>query len=89
MNKAEFAEKIAEKSGLPLKDVKVFLKAYTDTIADTLKAGDKVQLMGFGTYEVRERKERIAHNPLTGEEVKVDAKKVPVFTAGKGLKEQI
>lgn len=88
MNKAALVAKIAEKSGLSQKDTKEFLKAFTDTVTESLQAGDKVQLLGFGTFEVRERAARTAHNPRTGATVEVPAKKTPVFVAGKGFKDQ-
>lgn len=88
MNKATLIAKIAEKSGLNKKQAEAALTAFTDTVVETLKAGDKVQLMGFGTFEVRDRAARIARKPATGEPVEIPAKKSPAFKAGKGFKDQ-
>ncbi|NLM07211.1 MAG: HU family DNA-binding protein [Tissierellia bacterium] len=88
MNKAELVASIAQKSGLTKKDSETFLKAYIETVEETLAAGEKVQLVGFGTFEVRERKAREGRNPQNPKEViKIPASKAPVFKAGKGLKE--
>ena len=88
MNKATLIAKIAEKSELNKKQAEAALNAFTDVVTAALKEGDKVQMMGFGTFEVKERAERIARNPATGEKVNVKAKKIPGFKVGKGLKDQ-
>ncbi|NLB19827.1 MAG: HU family DNA-binding protein, partial [Clostridium sp.] len=68
------------------KDSEVFLKAFLDTVVGTLEKGEKVQLVGFGTFEVRDRKERVGRNPRTKEEIQIPASKVPVFKPGKEFK---
>jgi len=88
MNKATLIAKIAEKSELNKKQAEAALNALTDTIAEALKEGDKVQLMGFGTFEVKERAARTGRKPSTGETIEIPAKKSPVFKAGKGFKDQ-
>ena len=89
MNKNEFVAAIAEKSGLTKKDAEAALNAYTEVVTDALKAGDSVQLIGFGTFEVRERAARQGRNPLTGETIEIAAAKVPAFKPGKALKDAI
>ena len=88
MNKATLIAKIAEKSELNKKQAEAALNAFTDTIVEALKEGDKVQLMGFGTFEIKERAARAGRKPSTGETIEIPAKKSPVFKAGKGLKDQ-
>ena len=88
MNKATLIAKIAEKAELNKKQAEAALNAFTDTIAEALKAGDKVQMMGFGTFEVKERAARIGRKPSTGETITIPAKKTPAFKAGKGFKDQ-
>ena len=88
MNKAALIAKIAEKSELNRKQAEAALNAFTETVVEALKEGDKVQLMGFGTFEVKERAARIGRNPATGEKVNVEAKKIPGFKVSKGLKDQ-
>ena len=89
MNKSELIESIAKKAG-PTKDAAAkAVNAYTDTVIEALKAGDKLMLAGFGTYEVKARAARIAHNPRTREEITIPATKVPAFKAGKTLKESV
>ena len=88
MNKATLIAKMAEKSELSKKQAEAALNAFTDTIAEALKAGDKVQMMGFGTFEVKERAARIGRKPSTGETITIPAKKTPAFKAGKGFKDQ-
>lgn len=88
MNKATLIAKIAEKSGLNKKQAEAALTAFTDTVVEALKEGDKVQMMGFGTFEVKDRAARIARKPSTGETIEIPAKKAPVFKVGKGLKDQ-
>lgn len=88
MNKATLIAKIAEKSELNKKQAEAALTAFTDTVAEALKEGDKVQLMGFGTFEIKERAARTGRKPSTGETIEIPAKKSPVFKAGKGFKDQ-
>ncbi len=88
MNKATLIAKIAEKSGLNKKQAEAALTAFTDTVVEALKEGDKVQMMGFGTFEVKDRAARTARKPATGETIEIPAKKAPVFKVGKGLKDQ-
>jgi DNA-binding protein HU-beta len=89
MNKAELITEIAKKSSLTKKDSETALNAIIKVICDTLKKGDKISLVGFGSYEVRKRKARIGVNPQTKEELKIPAKKVAVFRPGKTLKELV
>ena len=89
MNKNEFVTAIAEKSGLTKKDAEAVLNACTTVITDALKSGDSVQLIGFGTFEVRERAARTGRNPHTGENIEIAAAKVPAFKPGKALKDAI
>lgn len=88
MNKATLIAKIAEKSELNKKQAEAALNAFTDTIIEALKEGDKVQMMGFGTFEIKERAARIGRKPATGETIEIPAKKVPTFKAGKGFKDE-
>ncbi|NMA50039.1 MAG: HU family DNA-binding protein [Tissierellia bacterium] len=88
MNKAELIASIAEKSNLTKKDSEASLNAFMRSVEESLAKGDKVQLVGFGTFEVRDRKAREGRNPRNPEEViKIPASKAPVFKAGKSLKE--
>ncbi|HPF87923.1 MAG TPA: HU family DNA-binding protein [Candidatus Limiplasma sp.] len=89
MNKAELTAAIVKKTGFTKKDAEKALGAFTDVIAEALAAGDKVQIVGFGSFEVRERPARVARNPRTGEQIKIAASKAPVFKAGKGLKDGV
>ncbi len=86
MNKTELVAAIAEKAGLSKKDADKALNAFIETVEDTLKAGDKIQLVGFGTFEVRERAARTCLNPQTKAKISVPASKVPAFKVGQGLK---
>ncbi len=86
MNKAELISALAESTNSTKKDSEVFLKAFLDTVVGTLEKGEKVQLVGFGTFEVRDRKERVGRNPRTKEEIQIPASKVPVFKPGKEFK---
>ena len=88
MNKSTLIAKIAEKSELNKKQAEAALNAFTDTVIEALKEGDKIQLVGFGTFEVKERAARIGRKPSTGESIEIPAKKSPVFKAGKGFKDQ-
>ncbi len=89
MNKAEFIANVAAAAGVSKTDAAKVLNAVVENITDALKKGEKVQLVGFGTSEVRERGERIGRNPQTKEEIKIAASKVPAFKAGKALKDAI
>ena len=89
MNKSELITAAAEVAGLSKKDTETALTAILDTIAGTLKKGDKVQLVGFGSFEVKERAARIGRNPKTKEQIKIPASVVPVFKAGKALKDTV
>ena len=87
MNKAELIAAAAEQAGLSKKDTEAAINAAIDAIVASLKQGDKVQLVGFGSFEVKKRAERIGRNPATGAEIKIAASKVPTFKAGKALKD--
>ena len=89
MNKTELVAAIAEKAELSKKDAEKALKAFVDVVTDELVKGEKVQLVGFGTFEVSERPEREGRNPQTGETMKIAASKAPKFKAGKALKDII
>ena len=89
MNKTQFIEVVALKSGLKKKEAEAAVNAMTDAIVEALKAGDKVQLMGFGSFEVKERAEREGRNPKTGETIKIAASKTPAVSAGKAVKDAI
>ena len=88
MNKATLITKIAEQADLNRKQAEAALNAFTDIVTEALKEGDKVQMMGFGTFEVKERAARTGRKPSTGETIEIPAKKIPGFKAGKGLKDQ-
>jgi len=87
MNKAELIAQVSEKSDMTKKDAEKAVGALLSTIEEALAGGDKVQLVGFGTFEVRERAARKGRNPQTGEEIEIAAARVPVFKAGKSLRE--
>ena len=89
MNKSELVAAIAEKAELSKKYAEKALKAFTDTVAEQLKAGEKIQLVGFGTFEVAERAARTGKNPQTGAAIKIPASKAPKFKAGKALKDTV
>jgi len=89
MNKGELVAAIAEKAELSKKDSEAALNALVDVIGETLVKGEKVQLIGFGTFERKDRPARVARNPRTGEEVKLAASKAPAFKAGKALKDRV
>ena len=89
MNKAELIEVIAAKSNLTKKDAEAALNATVDAVKEALKAGDKVSLVGFGSFAVKTRAARTARNPKTGESIQVAAAKVPTFAAGKALKDAV
>ena len=89
MNKAELVAVVAEKAGISKKDADNAVAAVIDSVVDTLKAGDKVQLIGFGTFEIRERAARTGINPQTKATIKIAASKTPVFKAGKAFKDAV
>lgn len=89
MNKTELVAAVAEQAGLSKKDAEAAVKAFTDVVSDALKKGDKIQLVGFGTFEVSERAAREGRNPKTGESMKIEACKTPKFKAGKALKDAV
>ena len=89
MNKAELVTAVAEKTGMSKKDSEKAVNAAFDTITEALAAGDKVQLVGFGAFEVKERGARIGRNPKTKEEIEIPASRVASFKVGKALKEAV
>ena len=89
MNKSDLIAAIAAKTGETKKDAEATLNAFVDVVTDALVKGDKVKLVGFGTFEVRKRAARKGRNPQTKEEIKIPASKAPVFKAGKALKELV
>ena len=89
MNRAELIVAMAEKAEISKKDAEKALKAFTEVVAAGLKKGDKIQLVGFGTFEVSERPAREGRNPQTGATMKIAACKAPKFKAGKALKDAI
>ena len=89
MNKTELVAAIAEKSGLTKKDAEKALVAFTESVEDALKKGDKVQLVGFGTFEVKNRAARTGINPQTKKPVKIAASKAPACKAGKAFKDAL
>ena len=89
MNKSELIAAIATKTGETKKDAEATLNAFVNVVSETLAKGDKVQLVGFGSFEVRKRAARKGRNPQTKEEIKIPASKAPVFKAGKALKELV
>ena len=89
MNKNELIAAVAEKAGLSKKDAEKALKAFTDTVVENLVKGEKVQMVGFGTFEVSERGAREGRNPQTGDSISIAASRAPKFKAGKALKDAI
>ncbi len=89
MNKTELVAAIAEKAGLSKKDAEAAVKAFTEVVTEELKKGSKIQLVGFGTFEVSERAARTGRNPQTKEEIQIPASKAPKFKAGKALKDAV
>lgn len=89
MNKMELISAIAEKAELSKKDAEKALTAVVESISEALQTGDKVQLIGFGSFEVKNREARIGRNPKTKEEIEIPATRVPVFKAGKVLKDAV
>ncbi|MDP2856826.1 MAG: HU family DNA-binding protein [Bacillota bacterium] len=89
MNKAELITAVAEKADLTKRDVETVVSAITEVIEEALTRGEKVSLVGFGTFEVRDRAARMGRNPQTKQEIKIPATRVPAFRAGKSLKDRI
>lgn len=89
MNRKELAAAIAAETGLTKKDAEAALNAFVDVVTEELKKGEKVQLVGFGTFEVSERAAREGRNPQTGETMTIEASKAPKFKAGKALKDAV
>ena len=89
MTKGELVEKIANEAGLTKADAERALNAFTNAVKKSLKKGESVGLVGFGTFDVSKRKARIGRNPQTGAEIKIPACRVPKFKAGKGLKDAV
>lgn len=89
MNKTELIAAVAQKSDLTKKDAEKAVKAVFEAISDSLTQGDKVQIIGFGTFEVRQRKAREGHNPRNNEPIQIEASKTPAFKAGKQLKDLV
>lgn len=89
MNKTELCSAIAAKTGLAKKDAEKFTAAFVEAVTEALQSEDKVQIVGFGSFEVKNRPARKARNPRTGEEIEIAATKAPVFKAGKALKDSV
>jgi DNA-binding protein HU-beta len=89
VNKSELISSVAEKTGLTKKDTEKVVNAVFESINESLSRGDKVQLIGFGTFDVRQRGAREGRNPATGEPIQIQAARVPVFKPGKALKESV
>ena len=89
MNKTELVNAMAEKAEISKKDAEAALKAFTEVVEEEFKKGEKIQLVGFGTFEVSERAARTGRNPQTGEEMTIAASKSPKFKAGKALKDAL
>lgn len=89
MNKTELVEAVAEKMNTTKKEAEAAVSAFTETVKEALAEGKKVQLVGFGSFEVRERSARKGRNPQTGEEMDIPATKVPAFKPGKGFKDVV
>ena len=89
MNKSDLVAAVAAKTGSTKKDAEASINAFVDTVSGALVKGDKVQLVGFGSFEVRKRAARKGRNPQTKEEIKIPASKAPVFKAGKALKDLV
>ena len=89
MNKSELINALAAKTEISKKDAEKALNAFVETISGSLAKGEKVQLIGFGTFDVKKRPARTARNPRTGAEIKISASKAPAFKAGKALKDKV
>lgn len=89
MNKNELIARISKKSGMSKKDVESVLKGFMNEVTDALGSGDKVQLIGFGTFETRQRSQRTGRNPQTGDTISIPASTIPAFKAGSRLKDAV
>ena len=89
MNKTELIAEVSKKTGMSKKDAERAVNATVDAITEALVAGDKVQLVGFGSFEVKQREARMGRNPKTKEPIEIPASKIPVFKAGKALKDEV
>lgn len=89
MNKTELVSSVAEKAGITKKDAEKAVNAVFDVIGEALAQGDRIQLVGFGTFEVRERAARTGRNPRTGDEIDIPATRIPVFKPGKSLRDVV
>jgi len=89
MNKAGLVEEVSDKTGITKKQAGNVIDAITDTVKETLSKGERITLVGFGTFQVRQRKAREGRNPRTGKKLEIPAKKVPKFKAGKNLREAV
>jgi integration host factor subunit beta len=87
MTKAELVEEVSEKTGLPKKQAEIVVNTVFESIVETLKTGEKIELRGFGSFRIRQRDSRMGRNPKTGERVDVPAKRIPYFKPGKELRE--
>lgn len=87
MTKAELVDEVATQTGLPKKQAEIVVNTVFESIVDSLKSGDKIELRGFGSFRIRHRDSRIGRNPKTGEKVEVPAKRIPYFKPGKDLRE--
>jgi DNA-binding protein HU-beta len=89
MKRKELIERIAEEAGVPKSEAQKHFEAFEEVVTEALKAGEEVQITGFGKFSVKERKAREGRNPQTGEKMKISAQKVPAFSAGNALKEAV
>jgi DNA-binding protein HU-beta len=89
MKKKELIERIAKEAGVPKSEAQMHFEAFEEVVTETLKAGEEVQITGFGKFSVKERKAREGRNPQTGQKMKIAAQKVPAFSAGNALKEAV
>ena len=89
MNKTELTAALAAKTGFAKKDAEKALNAFVDVVTEALTAGEKVQVVGFGSFEVKEREARVGRNPQTGEAMEIAASRIPAFKAGKALKDRV
>ncbi|MBO8142409.1 MAG: HU family DNA-binding protein [Firmicutes bacterium] len=89
MTKSDLVDRVAEKSGLTKKDAGRAVDALFEAVTEALAGGERVQVVGFGTFEVRERAARRGRNPQTGQDIQISARKIPAFKAGKALKESV
>ena len=89
MNKTELIAALGNNAGLTKKEAEKVLNAFVDVVTETLAKEEKIQIVGFGSFEVKTRPARVARNPRTGEEIKIEASKAPIFKAGKALKDSV